>query len=236
MQQYITDNLISIISILTAIIIAVITFIKNKKRKELSYDVLSSTSLLIKDEGLKNRIKLTIDGAEVKDDIYLVLVKLINTGNVPIKPDEFIEELTLECDGSIIVAEVKETNPPNLTVKVDNGVGDIFGVTSVEPLLLNPKDEITFKLLVSLYKNDISFNGRIVGVQKINKLKNRLPITATMLGIGTIIIFFLLGRYEKDIEMIKFYGLSAGLLTAMLVSTTLIALNEMRKGKKEVNQ
>ncbi|MEH7343699.1 hypothetical protein V7122_07465 [Bacillus sp. JJ1532] len=236
MQEYITDNLISIIGILTTIIIAVITFIKNKKRKELSFDVLSSTSLLIKDEELKNRIKLTIDDAEVKEDIHLVLVKLINTGNVPIKPDEFIEELTIECNGSIIVAEVKETVPPNLTVKVDNGVGDIFGIASVEPLLLNPKDEIIFKFLVSLYKNDISFNGRIVGVQKINKRKSRLPLTSTILGIGTIIVMLLLGNYEKDFEMIKFYTLSASLLTGMLASATVLAIHEMRKGKKELNQ
>lgn len=230
MPQFITDNIFSIIAILTTITIAITTYLKNKKRKELSYTVLSSTSLLIKDEGLNNRIKITVDGAEVKDEIYLILLKLINTGNVPIKPDDFIEDLTIESNGSIIVAEVKETNPPNLTVKIDNAIGDVFGITTVERLLLNPKDEITLKLLAT--KNQVSLKSRIVGVEKIAKLKKRFPLIPILLCICSIAVFLVLGNFEKDKNMFTFYGLSAALLTAMTASATLLAIFETWKERK----
>ncbi|MEH7439551.1 hypothetical protein V7182_18905 [Neobacillus drentensis] len=232
MQQFITNNIVSIISVLTAITIAVVTYLKTKHSKELSYSVLSSTSLLIKDEGLQNRIKLLVDGEEVKGDVNLVLLKLINTGNVPIKPDDFIEELSIETSASIIVAEVKETNPPNLSVKLDNAIGDIFGITSVQPTLLNPKDEITFKLLVKSYKNDLVMKGRIVGVQKINKLKKKFPIGSIILSFAATVIMILLARYGNDKGITKYFTYASSLLTAMAFSATLLAMFETWKSKK----
>ncbi|WP_174732993.1 hypothetical protein [Mesobacillus harenae] len=233
--NFVINNIVGIIGIITAIAIAVVSYIKNRTKKELSYSVLSSTSLLIKDEALKNRMKLLLDGVEVKGEVHLVLIKLANTGNVPIKPTEFTEDLKIISRGAIIVAEVKETNPANLKIKIDNAIGDVLGTTSVKPMLLNPKDEIIFKLLVNNYKNDIELSSRIVGVQKILKSKRKFPLSATVLSLGAILLLQILSKFEIDNEMTTFYGIGSSILTAMVISATIFWITEWYKWKKNLS-
>lgn len=220
MEQFIANNLVGIIGIITAIIIAIFTIIKTKKRKELSYTILSSTSLLLKEEGLKKRIKIFVDDGEVEGEVNLVLLKLVNTGNTPITPEDFVENISLETSGSIIIAEVKETTPKNITVEIDNEIGEIFGITEIKPTLLNAKDEVTLKLLIQSYKNDLLIKGRIIGVQGITKLKEKFPFATLFFTITFIVILILFRHFIEDSEIVSKLDT---ILTMMIVVTTMLS-------------
>jgi hypothetical protein len=63
-------------------------------------------------------------------------------------------------------------------------------------------------------------------------LKKRLPLSAIITTIGAIITMLLLANYEQEKAVIKFYTLASSLLTAMLASTVLLLISEMRRNKK----
>lgn len=234
MFDYIKNNLVSILGVLAAIIVPIILFFHQRNRKELSFEVLSSTSLVVSDDSLKNRLKIMIDDHEINGDIHLVLLKLINTGNVPIKVEDFDQVITIDSPEStygIKIADLKEKKPNNLSVKIDNSS---FGKITVDPLLLNPKDEFTLKLLIPGYKNDLTLESRIVGGQLI-KFKKRLPLSIIFLSIAlimtpTLLIYFLVNNIWGESFAIT---LSGAIFTVLFLSVLNNLLTVLKRKLKE---
>ena len=71
-----------------AIIISIILWRTQRRRKALSYDIISRAPLLSVDDEIKGKLKIYFDGKPVQD-IHLVLVKIINSGNVPIVSTDY---------------------------------------------------------------------------------------------------------------------------------------------------
>ncbi|MFZ3591927.1 hypothetical protein ACOI1C_22650 [Bacillus sp. DJP31] len=58
MWEYLYTNILGVLSLVVAIIIPILLAIKSRKRKELSYEISSSTSLIVSDKDLKSRLTL----------------------------------------------------------------------------------------------------------------------------------------------------------------------------------
>ncbi len=160
--------------ILTAISVTVtITlWIKGRSRKSLSYDIISSTSLFEQHE--VSKFKIFFEDKEIKENVILVLLRIINTGNVPIEEKDFSEDITIKTkSGNILIVEVKETTPKNLRVNI-NKVEE--GYIDISPLLINSKEEMIIKLLIKSSEenpftmNDLTVESRIVGVSNVAKV------------------------------------------------------------------
>ena len=165
--KYLIGPIISVI----AIGVSITLWLKGKSRKMLSYDILSSTSLVMRHDEIGKKIKITFEDKEIKDNVYLVLLKIVNNGNVPIEEKDFTQNISIETtSGTILIAEVKETYPSNLDVKIDN-VGD--GKTELSPVLLNSKEEMIIKLLIKstegtiFKKEDLKVKARVVGISEV---------------------------------------------------------------------
>ncbi|MCP1161299.1 hypothetical protein [Bacillus infantis] len=230
MWLFIQENIVGIIGILATAAVSIIIFFQQKKRKEISYEVLSSTSLLIHDESLSNRLKITIDDKIVSADVYLVLVRIMNTGNQPIRPIDFDKAITLNMKKSrygITIAELSEAHPTNLDVKINSSS---FDCIKVDPLLLNSKDEFTLKLLIPGYQDDLNVTSRIVGGQ-IKKYKKGLPLSLILFSIALILIPSLIVYFSLNQLLGNYFAttLSGAVLAVTSLSVISNLLSHIKK-------
>ena len=151
--------------------------------------MISSTPVVNK---INHDIKIFLKEKEIKENLNMVLIRVANIGNEPIKKDDFNHLFRLEfscLDSSklpkIFDASVKETKPdsmraeinvvpyPEVKVLTESIHEQEFVKTLVshhmpetqvriEPILLNPKDEFTLSLLMTDF-DFISTPTRIVG-------------------------------------------------------------------------
>ncbi len=135
-----------------------------RQRKAISYEVVSRNQLLTVREELEGRLQVLYEGQPARD-ICLLLLKLVNTGNVAVTTADYERPVSFSTGPSskILSAVVTEVEPENLSVDI---VIEDSRVT-VKPVLLNSKDSITFKLLVSDFSGSVVADGRVVGVKTV---------------------------------------------------------------------
>lgn len=189
-------NIIGVITLLATIIVPIVIYLISRNKKELSYEVSSST-LLAENQEFRDKLKIYIDEKEITSDIYLVLLKIVNSGNIPIREEDFSEDINVHLEGELLQAELKEKLPNNLTVKLDKEMS-YFSLLIVKPLLLNKGDEFTLKILSTKSEKGITINSRIVGVKQIEKYKT--PVFTTFdivalifMGVALTISFYFSG-------------------------------------------
>lgn len=223
--------LIPIILTAISVTVSIILWRKGRSHKALSYEIVSSTSLLKKHDELGKKFKIFFEDKEIKENVFLVLLRIINTGNVPIEKKDFNQDITIETNNSkILIAEVKETTPKNLYVKIDN-LG--AGLVVVSPLLLNNKEEMIIKLLVKssdetpFKKDELIVASRIVGVSEITKVKQSrtkeiFMVVAIIFTLTSLIITTLNLWGDTLSYVFNFTGLAAmaGALVTSILSIT----------------
>ena len=159
---------------LMTIIVAILLYWLQRRRKALSYEIVTSTPLLSVEEEIKGRVQILFDNKPIKD-VHLIVVRIINSGNLPIVSAdyEFPVSLSFGENSQILSCEVSETNPNSLQVTFNNIENTKVVLT---PVLLNSGDAIALKMLVSQFEDRIFINGRIVGVKNIQKfVEGRIP-------------------------------------------------------------
>lgn len=152
--------------VVITIVIGVIAWWTQRRRKALSFDIISRTPLLSAEDEVKGKLQVLFYGEPVQD-VHLATVMIINSGNVPIISADYERPVNLSFgeEAQILTAEVTETNPDSLQVSVDIEATRIV----LRPVLLNGGDSITLKLLINRL-GGISVDGRIVGVKDIREL------------------------------------------------------------------
>ena len=166
---------------LVAIGVSIFIYLKSRHRKELSYEIISNTSLVSIDDSddvVTGRIEILFEGHSV-ENVNLAITRLVNSGNVPIVKDDYDSPIKFEfgVEAEIFSVKVIQSKPENLmpTMFVHYAsphikLKSLKGPIEIEPLLLNSKDEFTFKVLGSNI-GKISAGGRIVGVKEIKLLE-----------------------------------------------------------------
>lgn len=186
-----------------AIVVSISLWMLQRRKKKLGYDVLSNLSLLTVREELEGRLKVLFDENPVKN-VHLFVLRVVNNGNVPITPSDFERPLSLVFgeNSNVLSAQVTETSPKNLKIELTTQRDRITFV----PLLLNQKDSITVKLLVSDYKGPLVADARITGVRDVVPLREgqwRTPIVA-FVGMITMVLGVLWGGGEDLFNASKF--------------------------------
>lgn len=170
---------------LAAIIISIILFLAQRKRKKLSYEIISKTGILSASEEISGKFQILFQGETVKN-VHLLMVRFCNTGNLPITTGDYERLVSLNFKKSerILSAEVSETTPPNLFAKLRTTNQSI----ELDPILLNPGDSISIKILISEYQNEFEIDGRIVGVRSVEKRVESLGWSMFLMILGLFLI------------------------------------------------
>ncbi len=184
-----------IIGVVAAISVPLFLFLLERwiQRKTLSYDILSQTPLLNIPEKNKWDIQILLDKKPVQD-VHLIKIRIFNSGYQEIRPEDYERPISFNFGGStqILSAEKSEVNPESLqpSVKIEGTK------VLLDPILLNPKDSITIKMLASQYENKPTPNVRIAGIKDIKDARKSIKNKAIFKAIsgmvtGTLGIFSL---------------------------------------------
>ncbi len=223
-------EILTALAILTAIIIA-LYFQWWRNRKKLSYDIVTKTSLLFASAEIKNELQILFKGKSV-EHLYLLVIRIINDGYLPIKKDDFEEHLSFAFpeNSEFISFEVVRTNPKNLNIQASLSENKLL----IEPLLLNSKDFLEIKLLLSSDKVSFKPDARIVGIKAIearhgyrrssllNLLKFiTLPALVGLLSIFVLIFPSVIGQISHILTILMFVliFLASILLSALIKET-----------------
>jgi hypothetical protein len=88
MIEFLRDSIWQFICGIGGIGVAVLIYFLQRRKKSLPYQVLAATPLLTVNEELKGKIQVTFEGTPVQN-VHLVLLKILNNGNVPIASSDF---------------------------------------------------------------------------------------------------------------------------------------------------
>jgi hypothetical protein len=152
---------------LVAIIISIIVFYMQRRKKSLAYEIIANTSLLTLNDEIKGKVQILFEGSVVQN-VYLILLHILNDGNTAIVSSDYEFPLTFEFGetSQILSAEVVKTSPnklePQFTLRKNS--------VEFTPLLLNSGDSIVFKLLLAQYEGELSVRARIMGVAEVKQV------------------------------------------------------------------
>jgi hypothetical protein len=179
---------IGVLGVLAAIVVPIIVSRLERRKKSLAYEILANTSLIsIRDE-IKDELQILFRGKPA-ESLHLILVKIINNGNVPIVPTDHIRPLSLSLGGmaEIHAVEVIESHPEKLEASVQVNENEIV----LEPLLLNNGDWITLKVLATGLTDTPHVSARIIGVQSVRRVSssNVIRVGVPMRLIRFVLVF-----------------------------------------------
>ena len=160
--------IVGIIAVAVSVTIGVITISLSRRRKALSYEILAMAPLVTLDRDIRERVQILFDG-QLVHDVKLALIRLTNSGNIPIKTGDFERAVTLSFnpEAKILTAAATETSPQDLDISLHVEPAKV----TVKSGLLNPRDSITVKILATDVRDSFSVSGRIVGIGTIKKQK-----------------------------------------------------------------
>ena len=184
--QFVTVAIIAII----AIIVTIILYLKQRQRKLLSWEIISNTPLLSIDEESKGDLQVLFAGKPVQY-VQLIILKIINSGNVPIKSTDYERPIYLKLGEKalILTAKVTEKNPSSLETPINNEGTRVV----LEPTLMNEGDSFTIKMLVNQFDDQITVDGRIKGVKDIQKTTaSKVQFSLNFDYFGLIFIIFII--------------------------------------------
>lgn len=155
------------ILVIIGIIISIILYWIQRPKSSLSWKIISNAPLVKISSEIRGNLQVLFEGNLV-ENIQLIIVRIINTGNVSIKSGDYEHPInfTFDENAQILSAEIIETIPNNIEVSVNIEENRVF----MSPTLLNKGDSVTIKTLVNQFENHILVDGRIVGVKDIKKI------------------------------------------------------------------
>ena len=156
--------------------LAVLFYLKQRSRKALTWQPTTAYSLVNSTRAFENRIRILFDNVDVPDAV-LITVKMRNTGNTAIRPEDIYESIKLSFpDAEVILdALVTSASPSDAAPKVLN-LGDSV---MVEPFLLNPGWQFEVTCLVVGYRLDITVSGKIADVYELRNTRNQRRFRTT---------------------------------------------------------
>lgn len=172
-QLAIWAQIISLPIAIIAILVTVRFFYKGKQKKAIScvFDQIEFPIEIKAGEALDGEIEIRYKGKPVKN-IFLVRVKIKNTGNLPIRRSDVIEPLTFTFEPDVVILReprIIEQNPqnlkatwePNRSNTTSKEIGFMFD-------LLNPNDEVSAEFICAGNPQLPKATARIEGVGNID--------------------------------------------------------------------
>ena len=217
-------------------------FKRQRRYKKISFEVISNSALVnVKDE-VKSKMQILFDNKPV-NDVHLLIVRIINSGNEPIVKSDYETPIDLEFSDKteVLETDVIHVSPESMKVDIDNDKG----VVSIQPLLLNAGDFITIKTLLTNFEGTVKVSGRIAGVKDITRLglDNSSPSLSSfrfdlffiygfsIFGSFTCVGSLIFTIYIKDLFFGIFLMVMGGIVLILMPIYIFITLERMKKMK-----
>jgi hypothetical protein len=159
---------VAILAILVAVVSTIVVYRKQQSRKEISFGVVSANSLLSVSKEVKSKVQVLYDGNSVSN-VRLIKLKIWNSGNQPIEKEDF-DNNSIKFDfgpsSEILDIEIKDPVPKNLKITPPKNNKDNF---LLEPFLLNKRESLTIKVLLSSTIEQIIVDTRIRGTEQVTE-------------------------------------------------------------------
>jgi hypothetical protein len=191
---------------LVTLVVSTAIYLRRRERKDLSYEILASEPLLTVSEVLTGEIKVTYQDTEIRD-AHLLIIKVTNSGNVPIRQEDFELPLAFSfgSEAQVLSYEVIESPPQGLQTSLRRSGGG-RGIV-LNPLLLNPSDAVILKFILAQYTGKLVPTSRVVGVKQVRCVtepKSRIdeiPIAYTLVFSVILIVINTAFNIVMDISV-----------------------------------
>lgn len=191
--KYLIAPIVTTIGIVVSLILWLITF----RRKEMSYEIISDTPVIGVQDQITDHMHI-VYGDDTVHNVYMILVKVINSGNVAVRAKDFDGKLAIQLPAGsrVLNACIAESNPSNLNERsVKEGLSSQDLVDSFEservnlrPVLLNKRDFITVKVLACRAQGLIAVSGHIEGIPSIKPHKDRSTFAFISANVGCVLM------------------------------------------------
>lgn len=206
------------------------------QRKELSYDIFSSTPLLNLQGENKWDLQILFDKKPVQD-VDLIQIEIFNSGHQEIRPNDYEYPISFNFGGNtqILSAEKSEVYPESLQPSIR-----VEGTKVVlDPILLNPKDSIIIKILASRFESKLTPNVRIAGIKDIKDARRNIKnqavfkaISGLIVGILGLFALFRISPPEATIFLVFFtFFLIYSILGFLYMWKGISSYTEMKKNR-----
>ena len=166
--------------VITAVVLGLISvWLARRHYKDIYCKIQSATPIGTSGAQIKGP-QVVLEG-QIMEDTKLVLIEIKNMGNAPITSDDFGSPIRIVVESDvenarILDAGITDANPRDL-LQVASLTFDSRSA-ELSPLLLNPRDSLTLKLItavVPIERYDFGFSGltvtgRIAGVKRIRNV------------------------------------------------------------------
>lgn len=170
-----------------AVIIAIIIFLKQRQKKEFSYEIISDMPLIVVgEEKEKGKLEIRYEGKEI-EQAYIGTIRIFNSGNVPIDKGDFATPIAI-CSskaGQILTAEIVDREPDDLQASIDIRDGEVV----LSPTLINRGDALTLRIICTTPCTGMVVKGRIKGVKRIKKFTGAKLQYWALSGVGVAIMW-----------------------------------------------
>jgi hypothetical protein len=179
------DPVWQFVGVVLAIGVPVAIYQLQKQSKRFAYEIIARTTLLTVREELESKVQVLYDGSPVQS-LTVFLVRVWNAGSEPIKSIDFERPLSFSAaaPAQILTVATAAVLPESLTPEL---VFEAHSLT-VAPMLLNPGDSLTVKVLVKNASASLKPDARIVGVTRIQEGDGASRRVAT-LAVGMLMCF-----------------------------------------------
>jgi hypothetical protein len=152
--------------------------------RSLSTRLVTSVALQPEVGAAGEGLQVVLDGAKLESP-YLSTLELTNDGSKPIAAADFEVplELRVAADRKVVRARISSSQPASIPGSLV--VGD--QVVKLQPLLLNPKDSITFAIITAGGVPSFEPHARISGVSKVS-YEVRTSEGSRKKGIGLLLV------------------------------------------------
>ena len=151
-----------------------------RKKKELAYHIVGVYPLMDDYDYHRGKININFDRKKI-EYITVINLKIINTGNIPILENDFIEPILIDFGNDAeIIDIIKELKPSNMKIKLSHTKNSI----NLLPILLNGSDSIFLKILLNNYKysyDNLMITTRIIDIKKIKDITKKQTFIQEMI-------------------------------------------------------
>lgn len=187
-----------------AVVITIVVAVRSRRRKVLTYEVVSNSSIINTDNDVGEDLELLLEGHPVHH-VRLHVIKLINAGNTTISPEDYPNQLGFEFFSAsyphpLVLCSIHRTEPENLLPR--NLRKSLLAIDASErslmilkPPLLNPRDALFLKVLL-MAKDRKSTTMQVIGQIKEGVIKSYTtpsPRIAQRVVMAGIAVAFVLG-------------------------------------------
>jgi hypothetical protein len=195
---------------LITVVISIYAYFKQRGTKHIHCEVVSNSSVVSISNAIKPDIQIFYKG-KLTDDLRLIIIKLQNTGTLPISSKDYEESIQIYFGeaADILDIELVEFSPKSLVPQFTNNVNTLI----LKPLLLNPNDMFILKVIARKASEIIEVKARILGVSDITKSVSNFQISGihkftfySILIIASAVLGFLLSSpfsIQEDLNTLR---------------------------------